>query len=233
MKNIQPQEPGSLSPHARVCLDALVKADLAKHISLGGAFGLFHYLDYRSTHDVDAWWSDLATERQRQAVIGALEKALSESGSVSVRSWGDVVSVELFQDGRAVFSFQIAARSSRLQNSISAGWIDVPLDSLSDLVASKMVALVERGAPRDFLDIYSLCTAGLLNARECWTLWSQRQHLSGNDADTERAQLAIETHLERITLHRPLENIADTGQREQARQVRDWFGSVFLKVNDG
>ena len=68
-----------------------------------------------------------------------------------------------------------------------------------------------------------------MNARECWTLWSQRQKLSDNNSGTERAQLAIETHLERITLHRPLENIADTGQREQARQVRDWFGSVFLQ----
>jgi hypothetical protein len=84
-------------------LDALVKADPAKHISLGGAFGLFHYLDYRSTHDVDL----------------------------------------------------------------------------------------------------------------------------------SRARLAIETHLERIALHRPLENIADEDQREQARQVRDWFASVFLRVNHG
>jgi hypothetical protein len=233
MKNIQPRQPAQLSPYAKACLDALVTADLARHISLGGAFGLFHYLDFRSTHDVDAWWSDSATESQRQSVVNTLQISLSELGRVGVRSWGDVVSVELLREDKTVFSFQIAARSVRIQESIPAGWIDVPLDSLPDLVASKMVALVERGAPRDFLDIYSLCTAGLLNTRECWTLWLQRQHLSGNDADTERAQLAIETHLERIALHRPLENIADTGQREQARQVRDWFGSVFLKVNDG
>lgn len=232
MKNIQPQQPAHLSPYARACLDALVKADLAKYISLGGALGLFHYLDYRSTHDVAAWWSDSATERQRRAVVGVLETTISEFGRASVRSWGDVVSVELFQDDKAVFSFQIAARSSRIQESIPAGWIDVPLDSLPDLVASKMVALVERGAPRDFLDIYSLCKAGLLNARECWTLWRQRQELSGNDTGAARARLAIETHLERITLHRPLGNIADAGQREQARQVRDWFAGVFLKAND-
>ncbi len=220
MKKIQPKQPAHLSPYARACLDALVKADFAKHISLGGAFGLFHYLDYRSTHDVDAWWSDATTERQRQAVVSALEIALSEFGSVSVRSWGDVASVELIRDNKAVFSFQIAARSSRIQESISAGWIDVPLDSLPDLVASKMVALVERGAPRDFLDIYSLCKARLLNADECWELWRQRQELSGNDKDASRARLAIETHLERIGLHRPLENIADADQREQAHQVR-------------
>lgn len=232
MKNIQPQQPSHLSPYARACLDALVKADLAKHISLGGAFGLFHYLDYRTTHDVDAWWSDMVTESQIQNVVNTLKTVLSEFGSVNVRSWGDVVSVELFENGKAVFSFQIAARSSRLQESIPAGWINVPLDSLSDLVASKMVALVERGAPRDFLDIYSLCKAGLLSADECWTLWRKRQDISGNDIDPSRARLAIESHLERITLHRPLENIADVNQRDEACQVRDWFANVFMKAND-
>lgn len=231
MKNIQPRQPASLTPYAKACLEALVKANLAKHISLGGAFGLFHYLDFRSTHDVDAWWSDSTTEHQRQAVVSALETAMSAFGRVNVRSWGDVVSVELLQEGKTVFSFQIAARSSRIQESIPAGWIDIPLDSLPDLVASKMVALVERGAPRDFLDIYSICTAGLLSAGECWSLWRKRQDLSNNDADTARARLAIETHLERIALHRPLESIADTNEREQARKVREWFTDVFLKVD--
>ena len=233
MKDIQPQQPANLSPYARACLDSLVKAGLARHISLGGAFGLFHYLDYRSTHYVDAWWSDTATESQRKNVIHTLQMVLSEFGNVNVRSWGDVVSVELFENGKVIFSFQIASRSSRLQDSIQAGWIDVPLDSLPDLVASKMVALVERGAPRDFLDIYSLCTVGVVSPNECWSLWRQRQNLSDIDADFSRARLAVETHLERISLHRPLMNITDEGQREQARQVRDWFGNVFLKVNDG
>ncbi len=232
MKNIQPRQPAHLSPYARACLDALVKANLAEHISLGGAFGLFHYLDYRSTHDVDAWWSDALADHQRQAVVRVLEIALSKFGRTSVRAWGDVVSVELFQGDKVVFSFQIAARSARLQEPVSANWIDVPLDSLPDLVAAKMAALIERGAPRDFLDIYSLCKAGLLSAGECWTLWRQRQNLSGNDADTSRARLAAETHLERIALHRPLENITDMEQREQARQVRDWFSNVFLDVKD-
>ena len=232
MKNIKPQQPAHLSPYAKACLNALVKADLAKHISLGGAFGLFHYLDFRSTHDVDAWWSDGATERERKSVVSVLETALSEFGNVQTRSWGDVVSVELLQEDKVVFSFQIAARSSRIEESIPAGWIEVPLDSLPDLVASKMTALVERGAPRDFLDIYSICATELLSMDECWSLWAQRQKLSGNDADTSRARLAIETHLERISLHRPLEKIADKKQREQARRVREWFSEVFLRAGD-
>ncbi|MEW5941415.1 MAG: nucleotidyl transferase AbiEii/AbiGii toxin family protein [Chloroflexota bacterium] len=204
-----------------------MNANLAKRISLGGAFGLFHYLDYRPTHDVDAWWSESLTEAQRQEVTRTLEQALAAHGDVRVRAWGDVVSVELLQEGKAVFSFQIAARSARLEQTASAGWIDVPLDSLADLVASKMTALVERGAPRDFLDIFTLCQAGVVNVSECWALWERRQSLAGSDPDAARARLAIETHLERIALHRPIDQITDSNQREQARQVRDWYVNVF------
>jgi hypothetical protein len=230
MKNVQPHQPSHLSPYARACLDALVEANLAERISLGGALGLFHYLDYRPTHDVDAWWSEPLTEGQKQEVTQTLETTLAAFGSVNTRSWGDVVSVELSQGGKKVFSFQIAARSTRLEQPISAGWIEVPLDSLSDLVASKMVALVERGAPRDFLDIFSLCQAGMLTIDECWLLWRRRQTQAGSDVDLSRARLAIETHLERITLHRPLEQIADLGQRQQASQLRNWYLNDFLQV---
>jgi hypothetical protein len=229
MKQILPQQPSQLSQYAQACLDALVQAKIAQRISLGGALGLFHYLDYRSTHDADAWWAEALTETQKHEVTQALEKTLSAYGETRARAWGDVVSVELWREGKTVFSFQIAARSTRLEESVSAGWIDVPLDSLADLVASKMNALVERGAPRDFLDIYALCQAGVVSAYECWSLWQRRQSQSGSDADAARARLAIETHLERIVLHRPLDQIADAPQRQQAQQVRDWYSNVFLR----
>jgi len=230
MKNVRPQQPSNLSPYAQACLSALVSANLADRISLCGALGLFHYLDYRPTHDVDAWWSRPLTEGQKQEVTSMLETTLATFGNVNVRGWGDVISVELFQDNKTVFSFQIAERSARLEESVSAGWIDIPLDSLSDLVATKVVALVERGAPRDFLDIYTLCQSGLLNVSDCWELWNRRQTLAGSDTDFSRARLAIETHLERIVLHRPLEKIMDPEQREQARQLRRWYLSSFLQV---
>jgi hypothetical protein len=232
MKLLQPQRPSELSPYTLACLNALVQRNLASYISLGGALGLFHYLDYRSTHDVDAWWADGSTEDQRQAVVRVLQAALSAFGDTRLRSWGDVDSVELNQQGKTVFSFQIARRSAHLEEPVSAGWIDVPLDSLTDLAASKMAALVERGAPRDFLDIYTLCQSGLLQVAECWDLWRKRQTLVGSDVDVSRARLALETHLERIALHRPLEKIEDVSQREQARQVRDWFRHEFLRGKD-
>ncbi len=136
--------------------------------------------------------------------------------------------MELAREGKTVFSFQIAHRSVKMQPSVQAGWTDVLLDSLVDLLASKMVALVERGAPRDFRDIYTLCQADLTTPSQCWQLWRQRQQLAGSDTDANRAHLAIETHLTRIAQHRPLEQIADHAQRLAAEQVRSWFRTEFL-----
>jgi hypothetical protein len=128
-------------------------------------------------------------------------------------------------------SFQIAQRSVQLQPSVSAIWIDVPIDSLEDLLASKMVALVERGAPRDFRDIHALCHSGLTTPTRCWQVWRQRQRLAGSDSDSRRAQLAIETHLARIALHRPLDEIPDPQQRAEAEELRAWFTKEFIHAH--
>ena len=116
----------------------------------------------------------------------------------------------------------------QLQPAISATWIDVALDSFSDLVASKMVALVERGAPRDFRDIYALCQANLTTPDECWQLWRERQTLAGSDVDPNRVRLALETHLTRIALHRPLDEITDPEQKSEVEQIRNWFKKDFI-----
>jgi hypothetical protein len=107
---------------------------------------------------------------------------------------------------------------------------DEPLDSFADVVASKMVALVERGAPRDFRDIHALCQAGLITPQECWLLWQQRQQMAGSDSDAQRARLAIQTHLARIALHRPLDGIGDPIQRDEADRVRRWFQEELLSA---
>lgn len=228
MNRLQPQRPTHLPDYSEACLQALVVHDLADKISLGGALGLLHYLDYRPTHDVDAWWSMAATADDQKRVIEVIETALRAFGSIKTRSWGDVVSIELQREGKTVFSFEIARRSAQLEASAPAPWTPVLLDSFADLVASKLVALVERGAPRDFRDVYAICHAGLISPRECWQLWRRRQAAAGSDADTERAKLAVETHLARIIQHRREEQIADLQQRTEAEQVRAWFTGDFL-----
>ncbi len=190
---------------------------------------LLHYVDYRSTRDLDAWWADDVSPEEQGAVIEVVMEALRGFGSVSTRRWGDVVSIELEQTGHRPFSFQIARRSARLGSPASAGWIEVPVDSLDDLIASKMVALVERGAPRDFRDIYEVCRRGLTNPARCWELWQRRQKLSGSDPDRGRAKLAVLTHLERIRQHRRLETIPDLEARGEAERTRRWFAEEFLR----
>jgi hypothetical protein len=224
----QPRRPEHLPDYSEMCLQALVDHGLAEKISLGGAFGLLHYYDYRVTHDVDAWWSDTATADDRQRVVQVLETVLSRAGDVRTRAWGDVTSVELALAGKVVFSFQIARRSAQLEPARPAPWIPILLDSLADLVASKMVALIERGAPRDFRDISAICHAGLLTPRDCWRLWQRRQIAAGSPADVDRATLAIQTHLARIAQHRRLEQITDPVQHRQAAEVRAWFIGEFL-----
>lgn len=225
---LRPQRPSHISDYARACLEALVAKGLGRSLSLGGAFGLLHYLDYRSTRDVDAWWASSATAEDRLQVISVLEATLQPFGQVRTRAWGDVVSIELVREGRTVFSFQVAHRSAQLELSAPAPWTEVLLDSFPDLLASKMVALVERGAPRDFRDVYALCQADLTTPSQCWELWRRRQRLAGSDTDSARARLAIETHLTRIAQHRPLAEIADSQSRAEAEAVRSWFAKEFL-----
>ena len=227
MDTPQPRRPQHLPDYSEMCLQALVDHGLAEKISLGGALGLLHYLDYRATHDVDAWWADTAAEADRRQVLHILEDVLRQAGEVKTRAWGDVASVELVRAGKTVFSFQIARRSAQLEPSRLAPWIRVPLDSLADLVASKMVALVERGAPRDLRDIHAVCQAGLLTPRDCWQLWRRRQAAAGSSADVERAKLAIQTHLARIAQHRRLDQIADSTRQQQAEAVRAWYMEEF------
>ncbi len=230
---MEPRRPTHIPEYAEACLQALAARGLGSKLSLGGALGLLHYLDYRPTHDVDAWWSDLIAPGDERRVIQVIEETLGAFGQVRTRAWGDVVSIELLREGQSIFSFQIARRSAQLEPAAPLNWVDVLLDSFPDLVAGKMVALVERGAPRDFRDIYALCQAGLTTPRECWTLWRRRQQATGSDTDSERARLAIETHLARIAQHRPLAQIDDPQQRAEAQQLRDWFAGEFLHELDG
>ena len=227
---MQPRRPTHMPDYAEPCLQALATESLGEKISLGGALGLLHYLDYRPTHDVDTWWVPSATGEDRRQVICVVKATLRSFGQVKTRAWGDVVSVELMREGKTVFSFQIAHRSAQLEPSAPAPWTNVLLDSFPDLLASKVVALVERGAPRDFRDIYALCQAELTTPGECWELWRRRQQLTDSDIDSARARLAVETHLARIAQHRPLAQIKDPGRHAEAEQVRAWFAGEFLNA---
>lgn len=227
--NAVPRTPSSLTVHARACLQAVADEGLGGAISLGGALGLAYYLDYRATADVDAWWSDSAGRTEKEGVLAVLVAALGPFGQTRVRSWGDVSSVDLLEGGKTVFSFQVAQRSARLREPVNPPWpAGVRLDHLDDLLAGKMEALVNRGAPRDFRDAHEVCDRGLSSPAALWALWADRRLAVGQDRDPRRAALAVRTHLERIERVRPLETIVDGAEREKARSVRGWVREELL-----
>jgi len=93
-----------------------------------------------------------------------------------------------------------------------------------------MTALIERGAPRDFLDIYEICNKKLVTISRCWELWQEREIKRGViEPDQLIGYEAILLHLRRIEKSRPLETIADLNQRNHANQVRVWFKNEFCK----
>ncbi|NJM40288.1 MAG: nucleotidyl transferase AbiEii/AbiGii toxin family protein [Anaerolineae bacterium] len=229
---MQPNRPTQLPPLTLECFDALAQAGCGQFVSIGGAFGLAHYFEYRTTHDVDAWWVEPVTSEQRKRVTTVLEAVLRKHGAVRVREWGDVVSVELRQANKTTFSFQIARRSAQLMDVVTGVWPgQIAIDSFEDLLASKMTALVNRGAPRDFRDVYRLCLSGLCNIEDCWRLWEQRRLAAGEAtedtvSERERARLAICTNLARVSQARPIKTIDDEEERMDAEKLRNWFAKT-------
>lgn len=227
----RPQRPRSVSSYADACLCAIDSHGYGSRISLGGAFALACFFEYRETHDIDAWWEPDATSREREMILACLKAVLSAFGEVRTRTWGDVASVELVVAGRIVFTFQIASRDARLEPPVrAAGMGSLQIDSFRDLVAAKMKALVERGAPRDFRDIHALCQARKIDPGSCWDLWRRRQQLAGGESSSARARLAVESHLARFEALRPLAAIMDAAQRAQAESLRAWFRGEFLNA---
>lgn len=224
------QLPKNISPYALDCLQVLKNSGIGQFVVLGGAFGLFHYHEYRKTKDIDAWWSDQATEKIKIEIIKLIEETLSRHGQVEIRRFGDVVSLELMKDLKIIFSFQIANRSARIDYPNESPWAPVMLDSVHDLVASKMSALIERGIPRDFIDIHEICTSHLVSIQQCWEYWKKREIKRGVlQVDQYQACEAVLLHLSRIERMRPLDTIEDEQEKKKASDTRKWFKNIFCK----
>jgi hypothetical protein len=139
------------------------------------------------------------------------------------RRWGETESFELLQGQGKVFSFQISSRTQYLDEPRLARWTPVLIETLRDNGASKMIALVERGAPRDLRDIYELCQREMLTVAECWQLWRDRN--PGRDDREGRDKVLF--HVERLELQRPLDTITPPADRANAAAVRGWFRATF------
>ena len=204
------------SPLAFEILKELGRYEASRHIEIGGGICLWHYLPYRRTNDLDAWWVE-----PNQEAISAIDRSLTAVADehefeMSHRTQGSYQSWDLKNQRKTVFAFQIARKVSRIEPTLESPWGYLKLESFRENIANKMTALVQRGAPRDMLDISQVMTRGLLSARECWRLWREKNP----SQDLEEAQSSILKYLNALEARRPLTSVEDPGERKAAWATR-------------
>jgi len=115
-------------------------------------------------------------------------------------------------------------RDIALDNPQSSPWAPILIETLRDNLGSKMNALVNRGAPRDFMDIHMAVKSGLTSGAECWQLWALKN--PGQWVSDAKAQTYL--NLENLEQRRPLAHIDNPAERARVEAVRDWFREEFL-----
>jgi hypothetical protein len=220
-----PQRPLNLHPLTKELLDLLKDHPEASEIVIGGGVALSHYSEHRDTFDLDAWWKSQPKPETIELVRAAMKQiARLHRSAFEEHHRADVISFNIKETGgQKVFSFQIAQRDQYLDRPVPSLWDPVLLETFPDNVASKMVALVDRGAPRDFVDIHEIVSRDLISLEECWDLYLQKRQ----DADLEAAKQQVLEHLERIEARRPLDSISNPEERSHAELVRSWFYEHF------
>jgi len=228
MSTPQPKPPAAIHPLSRELLESLAGHPEAADIVIGGGVALSHYLEYRDTVDLDAWWR----AEPRADVLALLETTMREIAvrhglGFRRRSWGETESLELLRGTVKQYSFQISRRTVTLDDVLPSSWQPICIETLRDNVASKMTALIQRGAPRDFLDIYHVCTRGVISKEDCWNAFTAKN--PGIAIDEARRKIIA--RLAMIESTRPIETIQSVEARQQAACVRDWYHRFFATAS--
>lgn len=215
-----------IDPLAEAVLAQLARRPGSEEIVLGGYFALQQYLDYRTTHDIDAWWKLRPDPGAESAIRSAMEQIAQSNGlALAERRFGETLSFELRHENRKVFSFQIATRTVQLESPQLSAWPPILIETLTDNIGSKMNALVDRGSPRDLTDIYQLVNSGRTSIAVCWDLWQRKN--PGEPLASAKGKVLF--HLEALEQRRPLNMIVDEVQRQKAEAVRRWFRDEFAR----
>jgi hypothetical protein len=213
-----PRVPAELHPLAREILEGLEGRPEAEAIVLGGGVALQHYCPFRQTRDLDAWWRK-GVAPEVEAVIHEVIGRVAERHGLTVgkRVWSETQSYELKRGAKKIFSFQISLRDVELEAPLESSWAPVRIETFRDNLGAKMNALVGRGAPRDFLDVFEICRRGLADAGACWQAWSDKNP----GRSPCEAKVNALRHLEAIESRRPLASIP-AAERANAEAVRSW-----------
>ncbi len=222
----RPTPPSQLHSLAREILDLLRDKPAAAALVLGGGVALQHYCEYRETRDIDAWWNPRPSHETEALLTEALSIVAGRHGyALATRKWGETQSYELQEGGKTVFSFQVAVRSVTIDAPIPSSWPPLQLETLLDNLGSKMNALVGRGAPRDFLDLFTVVERGLASPGELWATWSQKNP----GAEEAAARAKVLQRLIELEARRPLDTIPRQADQENARRVRQWVRETLCK----
>lgn len=227
MEQSQPKKPSELNELAALVLERLRGEPAAQFIVIGGGVALQHYCPHRPTVDLDGWWRD--RERQDTAALleGVLRSIAAERGlAYRRRNFGDTQSFELVEGNKKVFTVQISTRSVALDEPLPSAWSPVLIETFRDNLGAKMNALVGRGAPRDFLDVFEVCHRGLATPADCWLLW-ERKNVG---QDLKEAQSRVRFHLEQIEARRPVSTLTDPVERERTERLRAWVKEAFCPM---
>jgi Nucleotidyl transferase AbiEii toxin, Type IV TA system len=236
LRSVSPTAPIDLDPLAAEILARLSRNRESQFVILGGQFALKCYFNYRPTHDIDGWWWQGISTEQRDLARSAIQEAAAEVAadhglSIRRRSWGDTEAFDLQRpdsDGaRTVFSVQIAERTVELDSPVVSPWPPIRIETLRDNLGSKMNALVARGAPRDFRDVYEVVQADLATVSELWDLWQAKN--PGTNGKLARAQVV--KHLESIAMRRPLNRLPEH-ERQWAETLRRWVRTDLVRDID-
>jgi hypothetical protein len=220
-----PTRPNSLPEIAERLLTRIAQEPLSSEVVLGGGIALKHYADFRPTQDIDAWWRESRNSDSLDQIVKAVTEVASEQGlDLKQRRFGATDSLDLHVAGSAakVFSFQIAVRDVQLEQPLESAWTPILIETLRENIGSKMNALVNRGAPRDFVDIFEVVQRGLLRVQDCWRLWQAKNP----QADFATAYTNVVASLERIGQKRPIATLPDS-ERNAAERLRSWFRTEF------
>ena len=207
-------------------LEELGRLPNAEQFILGGGVALNELLPPpRATKDVDAWWRQGKSLELIAQAFGACRRAAAPFHlDVQRINHGDVDAFD-FIDGekKKVFSFQIALRDVALGEPSTSRFGALSIESLQDNLASKMSALVSRGAPRDFIDVKRAVDAGVFSVDDLWSLWKKTNPERGIDV----AKVHTAHHLSVIEMRVPLDSI-DPARRDGIKDARRWYRSVLL-----
>lgn len=220
-----PKKPGNINALTARIIERIKNLPWAEKFVLGGGLALAHYLEFRPTNDADCWWEENTPETEKEAILEELSEIIKEEAGhmvndaeISKRNWGETASIEVKAGNKKIFSWQISSRTKKLDAYIPSPYGILKIETLKDNLASKMCALVARGAPRDFLDIHTAIKHNLTSWENCWTLWKAK-----NPGKEQRlAEQNIAMSLTGIEIRRPLPSVPEE-QRARAAELRSFF----------